>query len=324
MGSATPVIETSGLVRRYGDLTAVDHLDLTVCQGEIFGLLGPNGAGKTTTILMLLGLTEPTEGRVRIAGLDPSRQPLEVKRITGYLPDNVGFYDEMTGRDNLRYTAALNGIPRPEAERRIAKALQRVGLPETADRKAGTYSHGMRQRLGLADVLVKEPRIIVLDEPTVGLDPEGARDFLELTRELAREGITVLLSSHLLHQVQEICDRVGIFVSGRMVACGRVHDLAEQILADEQFRLLIEIQAPLPGLATELGRLDGVASVEDADGEEGGGRRLRLACSRDVRAEVGLRVQELGGILLHLEQSGRSLDEIYARYFRGKEMDNVA
>ncbi len=157
------VIEASGLTKRYGEKTAVDRLNLQIERGEVFGLLGPNGAGKTTTILMLLGLTEPTSGRARVDGLDPTRDPLAVKARVGYLPDDVGFYDGLTARQNLRYTAALNRIPRREAEERITRVLDDVGLAADADRRVSSFSRGMRQRLGLSDTLIKEPSILILD-----------------------------------------------------------------------------------------------------------------------------------------------------------------
>ncbi|MDP2661992.1 MAG: ABC transporter ATP-binding protein, partial [Dehalococcoidia bacterium] len=201
-GDTTAIIEMVNLTKKYGDFTAVDRLNLEVTEGEIFGLLGPNGAGKTTTILMMLGLTEPTAGRVRVAGFSSTRRPLEVKRLVGYLPDNVGFYEDMSARENLRYTAALNGLSRREADRRIDDLLERVGLPDVADQRAGSFSRGMRQRLGIADVLIKGPRLVVLDEPTLGIDPDGVRHVLDTIVRMSREQrITVLLSSHLLHQV---------------------------------------------------------------------------------------------------------------------------
>jgi ABC-type multidrug transport system, ATPase component len=219
------VIHTRGLEKRYGDNVAVHALDLDVHQGEVFGLLGPNGAGKTTTILMLLALTEPTAGVARVLGMDPARDPLRVKRHVGYLPDNVGFYGSLTGRQNLGYTARLNGIPTPLATERIGAALERVRLTDAADAAVETYSRGMKQRLGLADVLIKEPSVIILDEPTTSIDPVGVVETLDLVRSLARDqGVTVLVSSHLLHQVQQICDRIAIFVAGNVVAMGTVAD----------------------------------------------------------------------------------------------------
>ena len=184
-----------------------------------FGLLGPNGAGKSTTILMMLGLTEPTSGNVSICGIDATHNPIEVKRRIGYLPEDVGFYDDMTGVENLMYTAALNGIARDEAHSRAVRLMERVGLGEQMEKKAGKYSRGMRQRLGLADVLIKQPQIVILDEPTSGIDPAGVQEFIALIRQLSsEEQLTVLFSSHNLEQVQKVCDRVGLFNRGRLVA----------------------------------------------------------------------------------------------------------
>jgi len=227
------IIELSGLTKRYGTHIVVNHLDMSVGKGEIFGLLGPNGAGKSTTILMMMGLTEPDAGTVRVCGLDPVRRPIQVKRKVGYLPEDVGFYEDMTGMENLVYTARLNEIHADEAARRAGGLLENVGLGEVKHKKTGKYSRGMRQRLGLADVLIKHPEVIILDEPTLGIDPAGVKEFLELIVKLSREdGITVLFSSHQLHQVQQVCDRVGIFVDGRLLAQGDIGSLAAQLFPD--------------------------------------------------------------------------------------------
>ena len=183
---------------------------------------------------MLLGLSEPTHGRASVAGFDPTRQPLEVKRRVGYLPDDVGFYGEMTGAENLRYTAALNGIERRAANDRIGLLLEQVGLADAAERRVEQYSRGMRQRLGLADALVKDPSILILDEPTASIDPAGVTEVLALIQSLARDsGVTVLLSSHLLHQVHQVCDRVAIFNAGRILAQGRMSQLAAELAGDQ-------------------------------------------------------------------------------------------
>jgi ABC-2 type transport system ATP-binding protein len=237
------IIETEGLTKRYDSYTAVDSLTLQIREGEVFGFLGPNGAGKTTTLLMFLGLTEPTSGKVRISGLDPAREPLRVKEKVGYLPENVGFYDDMDARQNLRYVARLNRIPDDVSAKRIDELLKLVGLFEEAGKKVGTYSKGMRQRLGIAEVLVKEPRIVFLDEPTIGLDPDGTNRMLDLIHSLSREkNITVFLSSHLLEQVQKICDRVGIMIKGSLVAVGPIEELAKAKLGvDKEHHTLEEI-----------------------------------------------------------------------------------
>ena len=228
-GTPRPPIRTRVLTKKYGDFVAVDQLDLEVRPGEIFGLLGQNGAGKTTTILMLLGLTEPSGGTARVVGLDPARRPLEVKRRVGYLPDAVGFYGNLTGRENLRYTARLNGLAGGTLEDQIEHVLEQVGLAGRADTRTDTYSRGMLQRLGIADALLKDPDVLILDEPTTSIDPIGVVEILELLRRLVRDrGMTILLSSHLLGQVQSVCDRVGIFAAGKLIGVGTVPELSER------------------------------------------------------------------------------------------------
>ena len=222
------LIRTENLTKVYGTtVVAVSRLNLEIRPGEIFGLLGPNGAGKTTTIRMLLGMTEPTDGKAFIDGHDCTRDAIKAKRITGYLPDNVGFYGDMTGRENLRFTGRLNSIPEKELDEKITAAMKRTGILDAAERKVRTYSLGMKQRLGIADVLLKDPRVIILDEPTVGIDPEGVRQLVEIIKELSKkDGRTLLISSHQLYQMQQICDRVGIFFEGKLVACGSIDELA--------------------------------------------------------------------------------------------------
>lgn len=223
------VIELTGLTKKYGGFTAVNDLNLTVEKGDIFGLLGPNGAGKSTTILMMLGLTEPTAGSVMVCGINSTTHPIEVKRKVGYLPEDVGFYDDMTGIENLVYTAQLNGIAKEEAVQKAVQLLDRVGLSNDGKKKAGKYSRGMRQRLGLADVLIKEPEVIILDEPTSGIDPSGVREFMDLIRQLSyKDGQTVLFSSHHLDQVQQVCNRVGLFSSGKLLADIRLAELQKE------------------------------------------------------------------------------------------------
>lgn len=235
------IVEAENLTKVYGHQTAVNHLDLQIREGEVFGFLGPNGAGKTTTILMMLGLTEPTSGNVRVAGCNPAREPLRVKERVGYLPENVGFYDDMDARQNLRFVAQLNQIPDTVSARRIDEWLGQVGLLEEAKKKVGTYSKGMKQRLGIAEVMVKEPKMIILDEPTVGLDPDGTNRMLDLIHSLSREkNITIFLSSHLLDQVQRICDRVGIMIKGNLVALGPIKELAKKKLGVDKKEYSLE------------------------------------------------------------------------------------
>ncbi len=303
----TVTIETQGLTKHYGRTVAVQDLTLVVREGEIFGLLGPNGSGKTTTILMLLGLTDPTAGTARVLGFDPTRQPLEVKRRVGYLPDSVGFYDELTAWENLRYIANLNGLEPREAKTRIEEVLEQMGLREVAHHKVGTFSRGMRQRLGLAEVLLKRPKVAILDEPTLGLDPEAAAEFLQLIRGLRAQGISVLLASHLLHQVQVICDRVGLFHKGRMVLEGRVDELRERVLGGA-YRIRVEARGvDVAALVRDLPQVVRVSPQGDG--------RFTVEARADLRPEIARRIVERGELLgLALERPG--LDEVYARYFQ--------
>lgn len=314
------IIEARSLTKRYGTFVAVDNLDLTIRRGEIFGLLGPNGAGKTTTILMLLGLTEPTSGWVQVCGFDPVRSPLAVKSVVGYLPDNVGFYPGMSGRENLRYTAALNGLAKKETEERVAALLEQVGLADAADKRAGTYSRGMRQRLAIADALIKRPSVLILDEPTIGIDPEGVRDLLSMLHHLSRdEGITILLSSHLLHQVQEVCDRVGIFVRGRLIASGRVRELEERLALDNEWELLVSVVRSNGEATTHQDLEHAAASLRTIPEVREVVRRgddLLVRASGDIRERVTRSLLDQGLLPVELHRRGLSLDDIYDSYFR--------
>jgi ABC-2 type transport system ATP-binding protein len=302
------VIEANGLTKRYGRATAVNGISFNVGKGEIFGLLGPNGAGKTTTILMMLGLTEVTAGTVRVLGRDPVREPLQVKRHVGYLPDSVGFYDYMTATDNLRYTAALVGFEGAEIDKRVSSALDRVGLIDVAHQRVATYSRGMRQRLGLAEILMKDSQIAILDEPTSGLDPQATAELLEMIRGLKRDGVAVLISSHLLERVQSVCDRVALFQAGNIVLLGTVPELATQVLGGGYN---VEVEADGEGLAQRFSEMAGVRAVDQS-----GPSRYRLLAERDIRAEAAAVVVNAGGKLRQLAVEVPSLDTIYNHYFQ--------
>ncbi len=310
------LIEARGLKKRYGKTTAVDGIDLTVHRGEIFGLLGPNGAGKTTTILMLLGLTEADEGRISVCGADPMRDPLTVKERVAYLPDMVGFYDNLSARANLRYTGRLAGIAAQELDARIDGALARVRLDSVADHKVGTYSRGMRQRLGLAEILMKRAQAAILDEPTNGLDPQSTFELLDMIRTLRDDGMAIILSSHILDRVQAICDRVALFSNGRIAIEGSVRELAAQVLGGG-YTLQVDTDpkngAPHKGtLAALLGSVEGVSGVHSA--EPG---HYHVLAMRDVRDAVARAMVEAGVPILRLASVEPSLDEIYRRYFEG-------
>jgi ABC-2 type transport system ATP-binding protein len=302
------VIEARGLLKLYGATRAVDAIDLSVRRGEIFGLLGPNGAGKTTTILMMLGLTETSGGSVDVLGFNPVRQPLEVKRRVGYLPDSVGFYDNLTARENLTYTARLLAIPRREAGGRIMDALKSVQLADVADKRVGTYSRGMKQRLGIAEIVMKRAEVAILDEPTSGLDPHATYELLEMIRGLKKNGVAVLLSSHLLDRVQSVCDRVALFNKGKIALMGTVVELANQVLGAGH---PILVEASGTDVAAALRGIEGVQKVvADGDGA------WRIVADRDVRAEAAKRIVSAGGSLTRLADLQPSLEEVYTRYFQ--------
>jgi ABC-2 type transport system ATP-binding protein len=300
------VIRAERLTKRYRAVLAVDAIDLDIVAGEIVGLLGPNGSGKTTTILMLLGLTEPSGGRAFVAGFDPLRQPLEVKRRVGYLPDSVGFYDGLSARDNLAYTARLAGLSRREIDDRFERAMIRVGLPEFGRDRVATFSRGMRQRLGLAEILMKEPAIAILDEPTATLDPHSTQEFLAMIRGLKADGTTVLLSSHHLDQVQTVCDRVALFSRGRIVLSGSVSDLARRVLGGG---FVIDVEVQGAGIADRLRGLRDVVRVQALEGDV-----YRVDCARDLRAEIANTLAPTA-TLLGLRFAQPSLNEVYTRYF---------
>ncbi len=305
-------IETKDLTKAYDGVTVVDRLNLHVRENEIFGLLGPNGAGKTTAILMLLGLTEPTSGTAQIYGFNSTRDPLNVKRLAGYLPENVGFYDNLTARENLRFIAELNKIDRPEAEKRINELMQLVGLTKQ-DKEglvASKFSKGMKQRLGIADVLIKRPKVVFLDEPTSGLDPEGIRQLLDLIVDMPKMGTTVVLSSHQLQQVQRVCQSIGILSKGKMVIEGSLDKLGRDAFSGGHYIIEIETAQPSPQLADILKGIKGVTKVETND------RIVRASTASDLRAEIARVVVQNNIPMLQMKVQEFSLDDIYMKYFR--------
>jgi len=324
---AGKIIELVDLTKKYGSFTAVDHLNLSIRSGEIFGLLGPNGAGKSTTILMMLGLTEPTSGSAKVCEIDPTVNPIAVKRKVGYLPEDVGFYPNRNGVENLMLTAMLNNLSPAEALKKVIYTLERVGLSEAGTKKTGKYSRGMLQRLGLADVLIKNPEVIILDEPTLGLDPNGMREFLDLIVRLSREeGLTVLFSSHDLHQVQKVCDRVGLFVKGRLIAEGDIHSLSAKLFKKSPYIIKAIVTfnttikkdnevngSPEEHLINTLKKLDGITGV-DKENED-----LIIYSASDLTSEVSRVIIESGGLLTYLNKKEYGLDDIYYRYFEGGE-----
>jgi ABC-2 type transport system ATP-binding protein len=307
MGNAPP-IEVRGLVKRYGEILAVDHVDLTVEPGDVFGYLGPNGAGKTTSLRMMLGLIRPNEGSVRLFGRDPQLGVAALEGVAGFV-EAPAFYPYLSGRDNLRLCAALDG---GGAEARIDEVLDIVELSRRADDRVGGYSHGMRQRLGIASALLRRPRLLLLDEPATGLDPGGMRDMRELIRDLAARGITVLLSSHQLVEVEELCNRVAIVRAGRVVYEGSLADLRDRagvsyLLRTGDDGLARRVCAAQPG-------------IEEVREAPAGGLLFR-ATGEGAVGELSLALAESGAPLLELSPRQASLEDLF---FQLTESDGAA
>jgi ABC-2 type transport system ATP-binding protein len=309
----TLTIEIKDLTKRYGKTTVVDHLNFSVRENEVFGLLGSNGAGKTTTILMMLGLTEPASGTVRVCGFDPNREPLKVKRIVGYLPETVGFYYNLTARENLEFIADLNNMSRAETKKRVDRVREMVGLTAERDVQTGKFSRGMKQRLGIADVLIKEPKLIILDEPTSGLDPQGINQLLDVIAGLAATGTTVLLSSHQLYQVQRVCNSIGILSKGKMVIEGLIDELGREAMAGGRFNIEVEIAEPKAGLADVIKKVPGVERVEVEDNV------YKINTNSDLRSQISKVVVDSGALLVQMKLHEFSLDDIYMKYFKEEQ-----
>jgi ABC-2 type transport system ATP-binding protein len=319
-------VETHDLTKKYDGVTVVDHLNLHIRENEVFGLLGPNGAGKTTTILMLLGLTEPASGMAQVCGFNPTREPLKVKRLVGYLPEKVGFYENLTARENLKFIAELNNIDYAEIDHRIGEVLEMVGLTDDQimekvspnrkkEKTVGKFSRGMKQRLGIADVLIKKPKVIFLDEPTSGLDPEGINQLLDLIAGLPEMGTTVVLSSHQLHQVQRVCHGIGILSKGKIVIEGAIDKLGREALTGGRYIIQVETVQPSPQLIDMIKKIKGVARVEARQ------NTLLISTDADLRAEISKVIVQHDFPLVQMSVQQFSLDDIYMKYFREEQVN---
>ncbi|WP_229683455.1 ABC transporter ATP-binding protein [Echinicola rosea] len=309
------------MTKYYGSFKAVDGLDLKIHQGEIFGLLGPNGAGKTTTILMMMGLTEPTNGTAEVCGVDATTNPLAVKKYVGYMPDSVGFYDNMTALENLMYIGELNGISRSIVKDRALSMLETVGLTgDAVHKRTRAYSRGMKQRLGLAEVLVKDPQVVVLDEPTLGIDPSGVKEFLSLISSLSKErGLTVLLCSHHLHQVQQVCDRVGIFVKGTLQGEGSIHSLSRRLFARHAHTVNITLAKALQSPWEDEAALLELEKVQEVSVN---GTSLEIASSADITPDIVRFLVSKDYAVSGVQKREYGLEEIYQTYFEHQNSDH--
>jgi ABC-2 type transport system ATP-binding protein len=304
------IIETKELTKAYGQFIAVDKLNLSIGEGEIFGFLGPNGAGKTTTILMLLGLTEPTSGSSTICGYNPTRDPINVKRIVGYLPEKVGFYEDLTAKENLEYTARLNSISLKNNSTRIKELLNSVGLSDSIDKPVKQFSHGMKQRLGIADVMIKDPKVVFFDEPTSGIDPQGIEEVLNLISAMYKKKITAIISSHQLHQVQRICTRVGIMAKGKLVVEGPIDMLGRNAIAGGNYQIEVKATPLTDNLLDGLKKIKGVIGVEQINDE------LLITCDTDLRPEISKTIIAHDSIVTEMRIEEYGLEEIYMKYFK--------
>jgi len=298
------LIHTENLSRRFGDRTAVDRLSFEVQAGEIVGLLGPNGAGKTTTIRMLAGMIAPSSGSLRVGEYDPSKEPERVHEIVGLLTESPGFYERLTAEQNLAYFARFyEGIDAADA---VDRSLERMGLSERRRDRVGTFSKGMKQRLALARALLHRPRILFLDEPTAGLDPEAARDLRELIVELSGERRTVLLCTHNLTEAEEICERIAIFRT-ELIALG-----TPTALREERFRPTVRVRLARStvGLIDALCDLPFVQAAEEESGD-GGLLSVRLDDIDRDRPQLVARIVELGGEILEVAEDRKTLEDVY-------------
>ena len=306
MKGAAPV-ETRGLVKRYGEIVAVDHVGLLVEPGDVFGYLGPNGAGKTTSLRMLLGLIRPTAGSASLFGRDPLVEGARaLDGVSGFV-EGPRFYPYLSGRKNLRMLADYD---EPSSRSRIDEVLELVDLRDRAADRVGGYSHGMRQRLGIAASLLRRPRLLLLDEPTTGLDPAGMRDMRDLVRRLAGEGITILLSSHLLAEVEELCNRVAIIRKGSVIYQGELRDLLATARGGYRLRALEPERARVALLAQA-----GVSGVE-TDGLE-----LRFAADEKAVAGLTVTLGRLGIAFTALVPETPGLEELFLRMTGGDSSD---
>lgn len=304
-------IETENLTKVYNGTVAVDHLNLKVKKGTVYGFLGPNGAGKTTTILMLLGLVEPTEGTAYIAGINVMEKPVEVKRITGFMPAEGGLYPNMSALDNLLYFSKFYRMPRNEAEKRAKELLDLVGLREVANKKAGEFSTGMKQRLLLAQALINDPEVLFLDEPTNGLDPRGVIEMRELIRELKKDGKTVFFSSHILPEVEEVSDEIGIISRGKLLASGSQEEIKRKFI-EGRVVITVETKQPLEisGLNTEV-----------TDWHREGPNRITVYASRDVREDLIRELTGMGYTVTDIHLHEPTLEEVFLELVYGRERE---
>ncbi len=304
-------VECVDLVKVYGSgeqaVKALDGVTLRVREGAIFGLFGPNGAGKSTLLSILIGLTLPTSGEARVLGLDVVKQSRDIRRQVGLLPEGFGFYEHMTARQNLEYIAKLNDIRGEEAKKRIDSVLEMVNLDYAADMKVKAFSRGMKQRLGLAQALLKDPRLLLLDEPTLGLDPVAAREFMKLLEMLAKEGRTIIVATHLLRELAQLFDHAAIIVKGRIVIEGSVEELKHKMLGEKRIYVL-EFKRETGGVSKAVSSLKDVVKVEAK------GLTVSIESKGDMANDLLRLAVENGWPVRRFEERLPSLEEVFNHF----------
>ncbi|MDQ2050294.1 ABC transporter ATP-binding protein [Natronolimnohabitans sp. A-GB9] len=304
-------IDITGVTKRYGSETALEDLDLTVERGEIYGFLGPNGAGKSTTINVILDFVRPTAGEVRVFGHDVAEETLEVRERTGILPEGTATYDRLTGRKHVEFAIESKGADDDPDE-----LLERVGIADAADKKAGGYSKGMTQRLMFATALAGEPDLLILDEPSTGLDPNGARQMREIIREENRRGATVFFSSHIMEQVEAVCDRVGILRDGHLVAEDTVESLREAV--PDQTQLRVQLDRIPDDTTTALEAIESVDGVSEVSAD---GTTLVVACDNESKTSVLQTIEEHGVTVEDFKTDESSLEDLFVAYTEGDTVE---
>jgi ABC-2 type transport system ATP-binding protein len=309
-----PIIQTNNLTKQYGDFKAVDQLNLSVNEGEIVGFLGPNGAGKTTTLLMLMGLSLPTSGTATVGGHDVVNDSKAVRQIAGMLPEGAGYYEDLTARQNLKYIGQLNDMPKPEIEKRTDELLEAVNLTKWADTKVEKFSRGMKQRLGITEVLLKEPKIAFFDEPTIGLDPKATKELRDILIKLNKErGLTIFLSSHLLYEVQQTCQKVIIIRRGKIVAADTIENLSNNLGSNEKKVIEFELTKINSDLIRKINEIDGVTSVEQEN------HKLYVSMEKGNSREVSETITKHGSTILLMMPRKHSLEEIFLDFYREED-----
>jgi ABC-2 type transport system ATP-binding protein len=305
-----PMIQTQQLTKHYGDIKAVDQLDITVNKGEVVGFLGPNGSGKTTTLLMLMGLSLPTSGTASVGGYSVVNESKEVRQIAAMLPEGAGYYEDLTARQNLRYIGQLNDIPDSEIEKRMEELLEAVKLTDWADTKVGKFSRGMKQRLGIMEVLIKRPKVAFFDEPTLGLDPKATKELRDILIKLNKEqSLTILLSSHLLYEIQQTCQKVLILRKGKLVVADTIKNLSKHLAGEDRTTIEFELTKIPSDLVQKIKDIDGVTSVDKEN------HKLFVHTESDRSREISETITKNGSTILLMKPKEHSLEEIFLNYY---------